>query len=269
MVMEASDMMTREVYVVGPEDTLSHVRNLFIKKRISRVVVFDEKPVGVLTDTDITHSFLEERRGIDEVRVHEAMSKSLVTAVPTDSPQKLAKLMLDRSISGVPITEDGQVVGIVTKSDLVKYFSENLAGKAKVRDVMSSDVVTIKEFQSIFHASRTMEKHRVKKLVVVKDRSVVGILTERDLSLATFGTRPSRMVFYKKTHGMMHRKVRVYPLTVGDLMQTNVLTVAPGEDAATAARRMLRRRVGSLIVEDAGVLHGIVTKTDYLRFLTS
>ncbi len=265
--MDASELMSPDVYVVRPSDNLAHVRKLFVRKGISKVVVFEDEPRGMLTASDITHAFLEERRGIDEMRVEDVMSKRLVTAAPNDSPEKLSRIMLDNGISSVPIMEKGEIIGIITKTDLVRYFAENFKGRAKVEDLMVCEVLTINESQSVFHAMRLMHKHDVERLVVLRRRMIAGIVTKRDLSLVTFGANPSKTMLYKKSHGEIHRKMRIYPLTVGDVMRGNVFTVKPHEDAASCAQRMLRRKVGSLVVEDKGVLCGIVTKTDFLRYM--
>ena len=52
------------------------------------------------------------------------------------------------------------------------------------------------------------------------------------------------------------------PLTIGDVMKTNVVTIPPTSDAATAARLMLRKRIGSVVVAEEDKLKGIITKTD-------
>src|SRR3989338_5632044 len=125
-------VMSKDVYIVSPLDSLARVRNLFLKKGISRVLVFDEEPLGVLTEKDLARVFYQEHRAIDEVRVRDAMKHNVVTVVIQDSPEKTASIMSRKNISGVPVVSEGEIVGIVTKTDLARYFAENYAGETTV-----------------------------------------------------------------------------------------------------------------------------------------
>jgi CBS domain-containing protein len=262
------NVMSPDVFVVSPADTLAHVRNVFMKRRISRVVVYDKAPVGVLTEKDVTRAFLNERRGIDEVRVREAMHKGVITADVGESPETVARIMVRKNISGVPIMAQAEMAGIVTKSDLVRYFSQNYRGRARISEVMQRDVPTVKEFHSIFQAAKLMRKRGTNKLVVLHDREVAGVLSERDISLASFGVQPTKLVFVRRgDEGPLRRSTRFAPLTVGDVMSSRVISITPDEDAAKGARVMLDNSIGCLVVERDGRLAGIVTKMDYVRYL--
>jgi CBS domain-containing protein len=265
--MNISEIMSKDATFVGPNDALAHVRNLFIKKGISRVIVYDDKPIGVVTESDISKAFFEERRGIDEVRVREVMSKGLITVPPDVAPESVAALMIKRNISGIPVVADKKVLGMITKDDLVRYFGDYFRGQAKIIDLMR-DAPTIKEFQSIFQASKLMKKAKCQKLVVIRDRKAAGILTDRDISLASFGLRPSKIVLMRKTDlGITQRNVRIRPIIVGDIMREDVVKINPAEDAAKGARIMVDKGIGSLVVEEGDKLRGLVTKTEYVNYL--
>lgn len=265
--MNVSEIMSKDATFVSPSDTLAHVRNLFVKKGISRVIVYDERPMAVVTESDISKAFLDERRGIDEVRVREVMSKGLTTVTPDMSPEAVAGVMIRKGISGLPVVANGKVLGIVSKDDLVGYFGDNFRGEARVRELMR-DAPTIKEFQSIFQAAKAMKKFKCSKLVVLRDRKVGGILTDRDISLASFGLRPSKIVLMRKTDlGIAQRNVRIRPIIVGDIMREDVAKISPAEDAAKGARMMVDKGIGSLVVEEGDRLRGLVTKTEYVNYL--
>ncbi|MBI1973300.1 CBS domain-containing protein, partial [Candidatus Micrarchaeota archaeon] len=195
-----------QVYAVSPQDTLAHVRNVFVKRGVSHVLVYDTKVRGMVTDNDLANALLRERRSIDAIPVSQVMSKNVITVTPNDSPQEAARLMSEKHISGIPVVKGGDVLGIVTKTDLTRHFAENFTGFASVGELMSTTPKTIQEFQSIFHAANEMKRKHVKRLVVMRDKKPAGMVSERDLSLATFGLRPSRVVFSRTGRsGMPHR----------------------------------------------------------------
>ena len=266
--MTIADIMTKEVYIVGPSDNLATVRNLFLKKGISRVLVYDDQPRGMITQKDLTKIFFEERRAIDEIKAGEVMSSGILTASVNHTPEEIAKIMHDNDTHGIPVLVDGKIEGMVTSQNLVDYFAKNYKSKAKVGDIMEKEMHTIKEFHSIFRAAKLMKEKTVDRLVVMRDRQPIGIISDRDISLASFGLRPSKVVFLRKAeHGPLHHHIKTYPLIVADLMKENLYTVPISADAAFGARLMCEKGIGSLLVKKLGRTVGIVTKNSYLRYL--
>lgn len=269
MKMKASDIMSKEVYVVSPQDNVATVRKLLLKKDISRVLVYENAPLGIITERNISDAFLQSRKPIDQLSVSEIMTPGVITVSPEDAPQKVAEIMVKNRISGVPVVEEGEVIGIVTKTDLLKFFSRKFRKKVPVKTLMTADVITTTPYHSIFHAIRLMEGYGIKKLVIVEDKQPVGILTERDLAFLGFGPRPSNVVFLRPSEHGVQKAKKIYPLIVADAMKKDIVTVPPEMDAAEGAELMLKNRIGSLLVTKGRGIEGIVTKTDYARFLAA
>jgi len=266
----AKDLMSEEVYIVGPNDNIATVRNLFLKKKISRVLVYGEEPLGMVTQKDLTKIFFEERRGIDEIGVREVMSPGVLTADASKSPEEIAKIMHDSQVHGIPVLVDGAIKGIITKSDLMGYFTENYKGRVKISDIMDKKIYIVKEFHSIFKAAKLMKQNNIDRLVVMRDRKPIGVITDRDISLASFGLRPSKVIFMRKTeHGPIHRHIHTYPLIVADLMKSPVYSISPEKDAATGARIMTDNKISGLLVKKKGTVCGMVTKNNYISYLAS
>jgi len=153
---------------------------------------------------------------------------------------------------------DETVYGILTEHDLLKYLSGLASSGLKVKDYMSSPVVTIESGASIKKAMETMVKYGFRRLPVVEDDSVVGLVTSIDIVRA-FGTH---QLFEKATS----RDIReIISVPVDEVMVTNVATIKPEDDIAQAASTMLSKNVSSLlVVDDEGVLQGIITERDVL-----
>ena len=250
-------VMSKDVYIVSPLDSLARVRNLFLKKGISRVLVFDEEPLGVLTEKDLARVFYQEHRAIDEVRVRDAMKNNVITAMIQDSPEKTALVMSRKNISGVPVVSEGEIVGIVTKTDLARYFSENYAGETTVEQVMNTKMPLVKEFQSAFHVAKLMAEKGHDRVIVMRDNKPAGIISDRDISLMSFSRNAGKQFIH-------HRALLV---TAGEIMKTKLYTTSLTMDAAEAARKMLDEKIGSLVVMQKGKLRGIFTKKEILEFL--
>ena len=120
----------------------------------------------------------------------------------------------------------------------------------QVESYMSPTPVTVRVDTDYWKASEIMKEKDLHHIPVVDaNDSVVGILTLRDLKIAA--------MHFGEAH-----------VEVSEVMHSPVVTVAPGESLAAAARQMLDHRIGGLPVLDAdGRLVGVLTETDLLRAL--
>ena len=118
----------------------------------------------------------------------------------------------------------------------------------RLRDFMSRDVETIDEGASAVAALARMRLRGIRHLVVLRDREIAGVLSERDL-----GGRRAETVSGGRT--------------VGELMSRHAVTIDAGATAREAARRLRGRSIGCLPVTESGQLVGIVTTADLLELV--
>jgi CBS domain-containing protein len=132
----------------------------------------------------------------------------------------------------------------------------------RVRDLMSANVVTIDDQASAHAAVEHMVRHRIRHLPVVgPDRRLRGIVTDRDLRHHLFDPDTLRQM------GTVSVERLLKGVIVKDIMSTPAVTVGPDEPLEQASRLMLKDKLGSLPVVDAGRIVGIVTETDLLRHI--
>jgi CBS domain-containing protein len=130
----------------------------------------------------------------------------------------------------------------------------------RVRDLMSTQVVTIGTSDSCLEAVARMHRSRIRHLPVVsREGLLVGIVTDRDLRHQLFSP-PMFQALGTTAVDALLKDVRV-----AEVMSTDVITVAPDDRVADAARRMRDDKVGSLPVVENGRVVGILTETDVLR----
>jgi CBS domain-containing protein len=135
----------------------------------------------------------------------DVMTTDVITASPETSVRDIAALLREKRISGVPVvTSDNTVVGIVSEGDLMRH--AEIVGEQRhswwlrlfdhpnalaheyakahgrvARDVMSSDPITVDAAVSLAEIARILESHRIKRVPVVRDGKLMGIVTRANL----------------------------------------------------------------------------------------
>ena len=119
-----------------------------------------------------------------------------------------------------------------------------------VADFMTKDLVTVREDDDLALAESLLKLGDIRHLPVVRDRRLVGLLTQRDVLRSGQSGKPAAR-----------------ELVVSGAMIRDPVTVAPAAGLADAARIMLDRKFGCLpVCEPDGTLVGIVTEADFVRF---
>src|SRR5579875_1850133 len=150
-MIAVSDLMTRNVFVASEQDKILHIRKLMIERKISRVVIIDErnKPIGIVTDTS--------GMDLDNLPASKLMSHPVITVQDSLSVQAAAKKMYDARISSlVVVNTNDNLVGIITKTDLCAFFALSMKGKFRVERFMSKPPITVRPSQTIFYAAYLM-----------------------------------------------------------------------------------------------------------------
>ncbi|HDH40843.1 MAG TPA: CBS domain-containing protein [Candidatus Altiarchaeales archaeon] len=127
---------------------------------------------------------IEKRRELGEPRVKDLMTKDVLTVDPEDTVVNAAERMLENRVHALLVTEEDKPIGIISSYDLLLVMSISDYDKnTKVRDVMVKDLVTVEPENDIGSALEKMIEYNIRRLVVVKDGRLVGILSLIDLVL--------------------------------------------------------------------------------------
>lgn len=144
------------------------------------------------------------------MKASDIMTEKVITASPDESVLSIVQKMLDNGISGVPVVdEDGQVAGIVSEGDLLHRPETETVGRprswwldlfvgpetraneflkthgTRASDIMTAPAVTATEDESAADIARKLERHRIKRVPIVRDGRLVGIVSRANL-LRTF-----------------------------------------------------------------------------------
>jgi CBS domain-containing protein len=135
----------------------------------------------------------------------DVMTTAVVTVGPDTSVQDLAKILSERGVSGVPVVENGRLVGLVSEGDLLRraetgterrtarrrwrWFDPALdeardyvrSHGRMVRDIMTRDVISVGEEADLAEIATLMETRRIKRVPVLRDGQLVGIISRANL----------------------------------------------------------------------------------------
>ena len=122
---------------------------------------------------------------IREVIVKEAMKTNLAKVEPNMTVLDAAQLMKKRKIGNVLVVEKKQPIGILTESDILKkVVAEGKNAKdVLVKNVMSTPIIVIDPYVSLEEAMKTMGKCNVRRLPVIENNELIGIITQKDISM--------------------------------------------------------------------------------------
>ncbi|BEP17128.1 CBS domain-containing protein [Pyrofollis japonicus] len=270
------EYMSSPVVVVKPSDNLAHVRNLMIRYRVGRLVVIDDnnRPIGIVTKTDFLKvaSGSLASRPLDSVFVREIMTGDVVTITQGRSLREAARLMLQHNIGGLPVVdEEGRLVGIITKTDIVRAYAERLRGKYKASDFMYSDVPKAAPSHSVSYVIDLLYSHPSRRVLVVDSGEIVGIIAPSDIAFLAEYPSVSRTKsksvrrFAELPKGRLGPVYEYTIITAQDVMTPDPITVAEDSDLAEAAKLMIRHGFSSVPVVGEKEPLGVVVKHNILQ----
>jgi PAS domain S-box-containing protein len=176
-----ADIMSRPVESVPPDLSIFDASAMMEAKHIKRLpVLAGTRLVGIVTQTDLTRALTSYFVWKD---VSEIMSREVATIPAQAMVEKAAEIMHSHNISCIVALEGTRVRGILTERDFLKrvIVAPRDPGSVKVGEVMSCPVITIPSGYSIFGAFKTMDKRHVRRLVVMEDERLCGIVTQTDI----------------------------------------------------------------------------------------
>ncbi len=118
-----------------------------------------------------------------ELKVGDVMTKGVIYVTPKDNVQRIAEIMKKNDIDSIIVMDRGKGIGIITDRDIIcKIVAEGKDPKTvNVSEVMTSPLITITPDIDIDDAARLMRDKNIKRLVVVKNNKIIGILSEFDI----------------------------------------------------------------------------------------
>jgi len=119
--MAIKDVMIEEVITVNPDTRVRDAVELMNENEIGCLVVTRKgKPVGIVTERDIMKKIVCQSKNPEQVKVSEIMSEPLVVGKVDMDLGDVARLMLKRNVKKLPIVNGGNLIGLITLTDIVR-----------------------------------------------------------------------------------------------------------------------------------------------------
>jgi len=269
---ELQPVILRDVPVASEETPVLKVTELMHTSGYRMIPILSSKNIvsGVVTGMDIIdylgggprYNIILSRNlnsiyDALDIPVDNIMRNNPITVSTEMTLPQLLEVMIKYGIGAVPVTDkEGKYVGLVTERSLIKYLTGKVTG-ILVKDVMTENVIYVTIDTDLGKAMKTMINTGVRRLPIVKDSVVTGMLSCKDIA----GFIGSHKVFTALKRKTVHE---LLGLPVSSVMRAEVLTISPDADIGEAASIMNVKKVGSLLVIQEGKLKGIITARDIL-----
>jgi CBS domain-containing protein len=260
------------------KSSISEVIKKLLDYNLSRLIVVDAgKPIGIITEKDIGLFLFSEttRQGLDDIPIAKIM-KPILFVDESQSPEKSAKTMIENEVSSLTMGSEKELKGIFTKTDLVKYYLNNLSDESKVVDYMTHDYINTHTAAPLFKVVRKMLEKKVSR-VIVKDQNEhpVGVISFRNLFRISIELGDAEEDLEHTTldqirKGFLSEEGFGNISLARDVMTKGLVTIKFNQSLSDACELILENNVSGLVVLDGNEsIAGIISKTDIVKALAS
>lgn len=132
--MLVKDWMTTDPITVSPDTSVMKASQIMKENNVRRLPVTDEEGhvIGIVSDRDLKEASPSKATTLDvhelyyllsELKVKDIMSRKVITIKPDDTVEKAAVIMLENKVTGLPVIEDGVIVGILSQGDVFRVLT--------------------------------------------------------------------------------------------------------------------------------------------------
>jgi acetoin utilization protein AcuB len=317
------DLMTRNVKTLTLDDTVGTCLRIMDECKIRHVPVVDPTTgkkgqpyfVGIVSQRDVFRQVSLYVGKVGEEEADEKAVQQRLGKIVTRNPQfvspetsikDLITVMVNDHIDSLPVVVDKNLVGIVTTSDVLKFFVrfdaimhlcpektnteqksrfvELMSGNSDhttvalssvlrtVEDVMTEHVVCLERQHTLATVMETMQKGKFRHVPVVdRQKKLVGIISDRDvlhyLPIREGQRRPQPEVFRGGLFDVIPNEPALHE-SIDRIMKRNIIHVAPNCSFYDAVKMLYEKRISCLpVVDGEKTLLGLVTVTDVMRAL--
>lgn len=190
-------IMTKMVITIEADCTMARAAQILLENTITALPVVnkdEKKMVGILTSTDLFRMFAQEFDVEREPAPVDAyMTRDVQTIKPATTLLDAQRLMATHRFRALPVVDQGLLVGIVTRTDVLSAAPAHAEGADRyeiakqvlttpVRFIMTSSPIVVGEKEPVTQAAQLMAEHKIHSLPVVNaESSLVGMITETDV----------------------------------------------------------------------------------------
>jgi CBS domain-containing protein len=188
------------------------------------------------------------------------MTKNVVSIGISARISEAIALMKEKNLGGLPVVDDeNSVKAIITERDIANLFADRISG-VRVAQIMSERVITALPKTTIFEVERTMATQGFRRLPIISDGKVIGIITTMDI-IRFFG---SGEVFKHLRSGTI---IQILNTPALQIASKEISTIEPSADVGQAAKIMRDKDIGAVPVVEKERLVGMLTERDFFKII--
>lgn len=260
------------------DSSLSDVLKKIIDEKKSRLLVTENNKItGLVSEKDLgIFLFMDEsERKLDEIPLSEII-KPMITVDEKIGLDKCAELMMTNSIGSLIVTANDEVVGILTKTDLVRYFTKTHPGEKIVGEYMSPYYAWQYSDTPLYTVVLKMIYDGISRVILRNhDETPVGIITFRDLFELALkqgnfddvldNTDPVISIIFPRK-GFISESGFGGSVKVDDIMSKNIVSVRYDDDLAKAGKLLIEKNInGAGVLSGHDSIIGIISKSDIIK----
>ena len=317
----ARDIMNTDVKTLTLDHTVNQCLKFMKGRRVRHVPIVDlpyegeKKPhfIGVVSQRDMLRLNAPDAKETDKQKIDRRALRQLLVQIVARKPKSVSlqtpvqdaiTVMISNHIDMVPVLDNGNLVGIITTTDLMKLFlrldkvihrvypelkkgalpadmASESSAKAKilfswvfrgVQEIMTEQVICLEPQDNLARAMEVMQNEEIRHVPIMDEQEkFVGLVSDRDIlrNLPYAGRRPLLMPKSFREHLFATNSgPKSLQLPLEKVMARKVLHILPGCSVCEAADILHTKKINCLpVVDEQEKLRGIVTVTDLMRAL--
>ncbi|ENN95974.1 hypothetical protein J422_05010 [Methanocaldococcus villosus KIN24-T80] len=276
--MRALDVVkNKEIVKIYPTTTIREALKIMNENRFRRlpIVYPNNKLVGIITAMDIVdfigggskYNLIREKFNRNFVAainqpVREIMTKEVITLDENDDIDMAIETFLNKNVGGVPILDkEGHFLSLITERDVIKALINKIDENETIEDYITRKIIYATPGERLKDVARTMVRNGFRRLPVVSEDKLVGIITATDF-IKLLG---SNWTFKKMEMGNVREITNV---RIEEIMIKDVITANNNDKLKDVAKIMVEKDIGALPVVEDSKLIGIITEKDVIKYFT-
>ncbi len=256
--MSVSRLVHREIIKIPSKSTIQEAGSIMRDRKIGSVFVeIEGKVVGIVTDSDLVRKVFPTSMALD-TSVELVMTHPLIDVDIEKSAMDANHLMYFNQIRHLAVTENGEVIGMISVRDIVRFFLSVVKGPMEdAEDVIKPltalthrDVKTINASATVSQAAHKMTSEKIGCLFVMQEEVFTGIVTEADLVRKVIG------------YGL-----KASDVPVGVIMNTPIIDIDINASVQDATELMETKGIRHLGVSEGGEIIGVLSVRDLIGMI--
>jgi CBS domain-containing protein len=249
----ALSVASRQVLTCREDTSIKEVIDLMLSFGFRRIPVVNSRKYlkGIVTSVDILDYLCSSKPSVKRP-VSTIMKKEVYTVKKTDTLEDAVRIFRRCRKGGYPVVHNKILKGIITDFDFLPNVDRKL--KIRVEEAMTHKPIVLRETHTLFETAKMISKGGFRRLPVIKDDIVVGIVTPHDI------------IKYLNDKKELN-KLRKTKVKVKSVMKKTVTSIEPHEDISKAIKIMKALKLGGLPVTEDHEIIGIITERDIMNMV--